>query len=155
MKHTKYMALYCVTNNGNKIVKIVVLGDLQSPARCIVTKNTYAFKIFTSELGLEDVAYEFFESEECTNSVTHYIGNEYTYVNFKRQFPDEYIDKKYSNPSTRIIKCSTVDGTKEERIYTNKFARYRTISRPEIYRTFTILSANELENDYTLLTILS
>ncbi len=135
-----------MTKSGNFICRIISLGNLNNPQPLVITNSTYAYKIFSSQLNIDDVCYNFFESDECINSVTHYIGRVRSLKEYRKIYENFKVPADYDNPNTMIARVRTVDGLSRKTVYFSNFCPYRECKMEDIICSFKkVLDAKDLE----------
>lgn len=149
--YNKYIMLYQLTESGNKVAKIVYLGKNKDQPKAVVTTNTYAFRIFASQLELDDVSYDFGESPESKDSVLYYIGKDHLLYTVIKRYPSIMIPEYVLNNKsyyTEVIFPETISGEKINPVFKYKFGRYAVILKSQVKSMYEVIDPKTLVENY-------
>ena len=157
MAYNKYLALYTVTANDyengeyvNFSLRIISLGKLKTPLKPVAIPNTYAYKIFSSELELEEVCKNFIGSQEDLNSVCFYIGKKFSATDYKKFFPNFKFSAEISSSlvSLSVAKVFPLDSDITLPVVYSNYSRAKVISPSEATNTLELVSIDTLRENY-------
>lgn len=145
----KYEVIYTREPNGNEKVILVCLGLLKSGRRPIVTPNTYAFRIFSSQLEIKDLKVFLEDEYEFKNSVMHFIGELYTFSEYSEHYEDLMKLNAIYEKNQSVVVARTVANEQDKKAYiVRNNTRFRVLPYHAIQFEYAHVATNRLRIDY-------
>ncbi|MCQ2749852.1 MAG: hypothetical protein MJ246_07945 [Clostridia bacterium] len=152
----KYEVIYTRQPNGKEQRYLIQFGKLKpangSKSRSpIVTPYTYAFRVFSSQLNINDMADDIDNSFEFKHSVMHYIGEAYSVDTFYAMYPEDEIfirDDLATIKHVIAVACLAGDQQDKKAYVVNKWDPYRIVTYPEVNNTYVHCGTNQLNIHY-------
>lgn len=147
----KYEIIYTRDENGAEKRTLICLGKLSQGRRPIVTPYTYAFRIFSSQLNIKDIAEDLDSEFGYLTSVMHFIGNEYSVDTYYSMKPNDPIfDVDYLAPVKHTIVVASIAGDEDSKkaYVVKKTDAYRVLSFASVKNTYVHTGTNNLRIHY-------
>lgn len=130
----KYEVLYTRDSDGKEKRFLIYLGKLSQNHKPIITPETYAYRILSSELRLTDLASGIDREYVYRTSVKHFIGYEYSVDTYYAINPDDHIfNVDYLTPiqHTVIETCTYGDSENKRAVVLRKNSLYTVMKHSQ------------------------